>query len=238
MVFCGSANHGNGNGEFAAVRLMSDGKLDKTFDDDGLVTINPSSQYDQATCMVRQPDGKLILGGYVHSDGDLSSDICLVRLLEDGNPDNSFDGDGITIFPAVQDNSDVINDMALQPDGKIVVTGDARNGNYGIIIVARFLTGLTTSISDEPAIIRSVTVYPNPASDHLVINYDLDKKEWITIQLLNLEGKIMETLISRASREEGSHVETFRLHQSYPPGQYLVNISTPEGTKAQQVTIN
>jgi len=66
-----------------------------------------------------QPDGKIVLGGTTDAIGD---DYGVARLL---NPQGTFDGSyGINGFRAgVLNPGDVLNGLALQPDGKIVFAG-------------------------------------------------------------------------------------------------------------------
>jgi len=111
---------GFSNNNFALVRYNTDGSLDASFDQDGVVTTDLGGA-DQARGMAIQPDGKIVLAGY----GSGSIDFALTRYNTDGSFDTSFDGDGkvLTNFGS----SDRGWSMALQADGKIVVAGISNN---------------------------------------------------------------------------------------------------------------
>ena len=81
----------------------------------GIVTTDASSGgSDQANCIIRQPDGKLVAVGYANSD------FCAVRYNSDGSLDNTFDGDGI-VTTSIGSSSDEAKCVVLQPDGKLVL---------------------------------------------------------------------------------------------------------------------
>src|SRR5262249_12918276 len=83
-----------------------------------------------------QPDGRIVIAGYASNGSNL--DFAIVRLNSDGSfddgsgndttPGDSFAISGIrrTDFNARNDNA---NDVAIQPDGRIVVVGNATNTN-------------------------------------------------------------------------------------------------------------
>jgi hypothetical protein len=67
-----------------------------------------------------QPDGKILVGGFVGYNGSPSQ---IVQLLPDGSFDPSFSGaTGQGYYPREESGSGIL-DIALQPDGKIVVVG-------------------------------------------------------------------------------------------------------------------
>jgi uncharacterized delta-60 repeat protein len=65
-----------------------------------------------------QPDGKIITAGNAVTGG--LRDILTVRYNTDGSPDNTYDNDGIA---TTNIETDFVNGIALQPDGKLVVCG-------------------------------------------------------------------------------------------------------------------
>jgi len=113
--------------------LLSDGSPDPTFGTGGIRTfsVGPTTL---AGGIVRQPDGKLVVAGVYDGLGPVFNFSAYVARFDDaGSPDGAFGTGGVTTFD-VAPNSDIFNDVALQPDGRIVATGDsARN-----VLVARF----------------------------------------------------------------------------------------------------
>ena len=101
-------------------RILANGSLDTSFDGDGIMTINIGITDFSANLLVGA-DGKiLIAGSYI--TGATSSSL-LVRLLDNGQFDTTFDGDGIRIDPiaTLSFNGNEVKDVAIQNDGKIVV---------------------------------------------------------------------------------------------------------------------
>ena len=101
------------------VRYNIDGSLDTTFGGTGIVATNFGGICSHATAVVVQPDAKVLVVGTTTAIGD--GDFALVRYNADGTPDASFGSGGqvTTDFLA----TDGLIDVALQADGKIVVTG-------------------------------------------------------------------------------------------------------------------
>jgi uncharacterized delta-60 repeat protein len=78
-----------------------------------------TSPHYYANCLLEQPDGKILVGaGFNHPN---SGPVRLSRLNADGTIDNSFNV-GVGPGPNVS-GLDRVFDMALQPDGKIVIVG-------------------------------------------------------------------------------------------------------------------
>jgi len=126
--------------DFAVVRYNSDGSLDASFGGTGKITTSLASSSDHANCVVVQSDGKIVLGGV--SAGNFA----LVRHGPSGALDTSFSGDGI-VTTSISSSNDIVNSMALQPDGKILVAGTS--GSH--IGVARYSPDgtLDTSFSGD-----------------------------------------------------------------------------------------
>jgi uncharacterized delta-60 repeat protein len=113
-------------------RFDANGVPDPTFDGDGLV-IPPLANGAQATAMVLQPDGKIVVAGIA------AQDFFVLRYNNDGSPDNSFDDDGVATV-SLSTGYDQANAVAIQPDGKIVAAGtslDTAHNQYRFAI-ARF----------------------------------------------------------------------------------------------------
>jgi uncharacterized delta-60 repeat protein len=121
IVVAGLASNGTG-GDAAVWRLKPDGgdgslngALDTTFDTDGVATFD-SSDADHATAVAVQPDGNIVAAGQTFNP----SRIGVWRFTAGGAHDNTFDTDGAA---GIGTDSDYVNAMTLQPDGKILLAG-------------------------------------------------------------------------------------------------------------------
>jgi uncharacterized delta-60 repeat protein len=137
IVVAGTAYNGS-NEDFAIARFNADGTLDNTFDLDGTLTMAFGTGNDVVYDIAIQTDGKILVAGYTVIGS--TQDFALVRFNADGSLDTSFDTDGkaTTDFSS---RSDIIYDMTLQPDGKIMVVGvSAGSFGFGEIVFARYNT--------------------------------------------------------------------------------------------------
>ncbi|MGF1645200.1 MAG: delta-60 repeat domain-containing protein [Thiotrichales bacterium] len=114
--------------DFALVRLNADGTLDASFGAGGQMIVplggSPTSN-DRIFSLLVQPDGKIVAGGHAYNGRD--TDFALVRLLGNGAPDPAFAEGGRLLIP-VGEGNDYARDLALAPDGKIVIAGYTENG--------------------------------------------------------------------------------------------------------------
>jgi uncharacterized delta-60 repeat protein len=105
--------------------LAAPGDLDTSFSGDGKQTTDFFGASDGANAVAVQADGKIVAAGYTVTT-DAGRDFAIARYNSGGALDDNFDGDGkVTIDFFGLD--DVINAIAIQPDGKIVVAGYAEN---------------------------------------------------------------------------------------------------------------
>ncbi len=116
------AGRAGANG-FAVARYNTNGTLDTTFSGDGKVITNIGSEAS-ANGIAIQADGKIVVVGKAAASG--SSLFGVVRYNADGSLDLPFGGcctNGIVLTNASGTGSDEAKAVAIQADGKIVVTG-------------------------------------------------------------------------------------------------------------------
>ncbi|MFC0710049.1 M10 family metallopeptidase C-terminal domain-containing protein [Azorhizophilus paspali] len=184
------------NDDFSVVRLNADGTVDTSLDSDGkaIVDIGGSNQGRSLTVL---PDGKFLLSG--SSNGDFG----VIRLNTDGSLDTSFGSDGKATFDLGR--GDYVYSMAMQPDGKILVTGRSDNGsddNFGVIRLNADGTLDTTFGSDGKAIFElgysddqghSVTVLPDGKILMAGFSYDYSENSTyfdFSVIRLNADGTL------------------------------------------------
>ncbi|MET0752910.1 MAG: hypothetical protein ABWZ66_06035 [Pyrinomonadaceae bacterium] len=138
------------NTEFAIARFTADGALDTTFGDGGKVTTDIGSGGDSAESVAVQTDGKIVVVGSAgNGNGPIAggslggnlgiSDIAIVRYNADGTLDTSFGAGGKIVIDSGFGN-DFAMDVAIQPDGNIIVVGGIATADHDYdFYVARFL---------------------------------------------------------------------------------------------------
>jgi uncharacterized delta-60 repeat protein len=133
------------NGKISVVlgRFLPNGAVDVTFGTGGFVPLVVGTGSFFVYSLAVQPDGKIIAVGESQSSatGDRVS-TTLVRLDSKGMLDPSFDGDGIVTTDFVTGFSYAF-DIAVLPDGKLLVGGRFHDGVNDNFAAARYLANGT-----------------------------------------------------------------------------------------------
>ena len=138
ILAAGTAFSGNtGGNDFALARYNRNGRLDRSFGENGKVTTHfpgsPSPQFHiaaEASALVIQSDGKIVAAGTALNAGTGARLFALLRYTRHGELDRGFGVSGMvsTDFGGVGAHA---NGLVLQPDRKLVVVGSTSdiNGN-------------------------------------------------------------------------------------------------------------
>ncbi|HEX8398793.1 MAG TPA: FG-GAP-like repeat-containing protein [Pyrinomonadaceae bacterium] len=105
-------------------RAASPGALDLSFGMRGTSAFRLGSNFQQSRAVVIQPDGKVVLAGFVVTCvvATCSSDFLVVRFNPDGTLDNNFGTNGSVVTDYFGQNESAFA-AAIQTDGKIVIAG-------------------------------------------------------------------------------------------------------------------
>jgi uncharacterized delta-60 repeat protein len=159
LVAAGATRSIAGNTDFAAIRVLPDGRLDPAFGAGGrLVTGfegNNGQTLETATAVLLQRDGKLVLGGVVDrgNSGPNGAGIAMgvARFVADGNLDASFgDGGKTTVALDLVETgtgshvgADNLTAMVEDGAGRLVLAGgsQARDGMSSMVATAVRLLG-------------------------------------------------------------------------------------------------
>ncbi|MFI5170825.1 MAG: hypothetical protein ACHQFW_00455 [Chitinophagales bacterium] len=185
--------------DIAMIKYNADGTPDMTFGDDGIAKCNIAADY--MACSALQEDGKIILAGFVEGfDGSSDQDCAIARFNSDGTPDYSFDGFGWRVIDLSPDYYDIINDVAVQEDGKILITGyrtvdfdydlfvlrlnadgsnDSDFGDDGMLIVNESPTdiGLCLAIQTDGKIIAAGNTENDENTDMLMVRFTNEEEQ-------------------------------------------------------------
>ena len=148
IIVAGDTNVGNSS-DFAVVRYNQDGSLDTTFDGEtgtnanGKITTDIGTDSNEyARSIAIQTDGKIIVAGETNLGN--SSDFAVLRYNSNGSLDTTFDGEtgtnanGKIATDIATNSNDYSYSVAVQPDGKIIVTGPSDTGNPSDFAVLRY----------------------------------------------------------------------------------------------------
>ncbi len=118
-------------------RFNASGQPDTAFGAQGLRLLTSGLRNGARAALV-QPDGKIVIAGYSDWGDPWPSDFMVARYSASGAPDIGFGGSNLhDRHINFASGYDVANAIALAPDGKIVVVGEAWNGSHTVWGVAR-----------------------------------------------------------------------------------------------------
>ena len=149
VIVAGTADDEYPHGNFAVVRYLTDGQLDPSFGDNGVVvTQEPDDEVGGALSIA--PDGKVAVGGSVSQPSNLYA-FRVERYLDNGDLDPSF-GEGGIVTTQIGSNAYLI-DLVAQGDGKLVAGGQSYTSR-NLFALARYLDdgSLDLSFGDSYAI--------------------------------------------------------------------------------------
>jgi uncharacterized delta-60 repeat protein len=130
---------------FALARYLSNGALDNTFESDGKVITAIGNNDSNCRSVAINKDGKIVAVGSgisINSLNTLNYDFAIVVYNVDGSLDNTFDSDGKVLTDitgkTIANYADAAYSVAIQSDGKIVVSGFSDASNLWDFAVARY----------------------------------------------------------------------------------------------------
>jgi uncharacterized delta-60 repeat protein len=141
-----------GKDDFAVARFNADGTPDTTFGSGGKTSTDIAGSTDVARRVRIQPDGKILVAGdavVVASPTVSAQEFALVRYNSDGTPDTTFGlaGSG-KVFDSPGRSFNVLNGLAVQSDGKIVLAGLTADNGANAPTEVGLIRYLSTGIRD------------------------------------------------------------------------------------------
>ena len=127
--------------DWAVLQLNANGTTDATFGAGGrVITTLSATNWDEAQAIVRQADGKLVVGGWVYAGNSSSGDFVVARYNTDGTLDAGFGNAGVTVTPvAPGTKADEGRAIVLQADDRIptvrsLLAGSANDANFDFAV--------------------------------------------------------------------------------------------------------
>ena len=185
IVAAGSATSPAGVTSVALLRLLPNGSLDARFGSKGKIVTSVRGVDEEASSMVIQPDGKIVIGGLSATGSDaagtLTSDFLLIRYTSAGKLDRKF-GHGPVISSFGQPAA--VTGLVLQSNGQIIASGQTSPSlasfapNQFEIALARYNTTgrLDTSFNQSGQNVISVSLSASPGLLHSSALLPLDSQ--------------------------------------------------------------
>lgn len=151
IVVVGSSFENGSGYRLVVARYNADGSLDSGFGTNGL-QITTTTNGGRLTCVAIRDDGYIVAGG-LQFGGTADEKLLVARYTPSGEPDVSFDGEGFAIIDITPDD-DAGADIALEPDGDILVVGYCGVGaDAGMVLVRLAENGSLDSSFDGDGIV-------------------------------------------------------------------------------------
>ncbi len=127
-IICGGnqGNFVNFSYDMGLVRFNSNGILDNSYGENGVVKINYPGYYSQINTLLMQPDGKLVAGASAQHNIGGGEPMLLMRFLDNGEFDPDFAINGMQVTTNNQ-YSAYCKSSCLQDDGKIILGGNSNS---------------------------------------------------------------------------------------------------------------
>ena len=175
IVLGGRYQNGAGYSPFVA-RLNSNGTFDTAFDSDGILILTTDEMISD---VLLQLDDKIITAGI--SNGKFG----VWKLNVNGSFDNTFGTSG-KVETVVNINFCIGNNVALQPDGKIVVVGSTYGSPFTKYGVVRYNNDAPLSTSSF--LNSDYKLYPNPSNGSVFLEVD-DEMLTANVTIYNIMGQ-------------------------------------------------
>lgn len=187
----------NTNYYFALARYNTDGILDNTFGTNGTVITDVTTGSDVASSVGITPNQKILVAGY--SFNGTERDIILVQYNMNGTLDTTFCAGGKLVSNITE--REQVNALLIQPDGKIIVAGEA---NYTYCLIRYNSDGtfdnsfgingivITNMGSNLFSVARSIAIQPD---GKIVVAGDIENGPFSDVALAryNIDGTLDDT---------------------------------------------
>ncbi|MDI1256058.1 MAG: T9SS type A sorting domain-containing protein [Flavobacterium sp.] len=158
----------NGDSNYMLARFNSNGTLDSSFGSSGISTLGSvTSQSETYNDVKVQTDGKIVAAGSLYNGQDY--DMVVGRYNSNGSLDTTFNGNGLSTYSSA--GGDYYDGMALQADGKILITGAVNDEDGGIGVIRFTTTGaLDTTFGNNGFATNIISAAPSAGVSIIVMD--------------------------------------------------------------------
>jgi len=95
---------------------------------------------------------------------------------------------------------------------------------------------MSTLINEKEVDKTSLNIYPNPAKDYINIHYTLQEKSNVTINLYNINGQQIATLLNKTKRNQGEYTQLM-MTNNLNSGVYYIRLDMDDTTFIKRLII-
>jgi uncharacterized delta-60 repeat protein len=127
---------GSRNSRFTLLKLKTDGSLDNSFGNGGIVLTDVRCGEDLYSCLLIQKGGKILQSGTAYNGKH--NDFALLRYKPSGMVDSLFGKNGLITFHA-RGGNDIVTSLLTQANDRVLILGSSSDGNNDAFAMARML---------------------------------------------------------------------------------------------------
>lgn len=188
---------GSPDTDIMLVRYNTNGAIDHSFGDNGIVLSDYENTNDFAWVVKVDKYDKLVVGGNTTINN--LKILQVARFNSDGSLDRSFGRNGILVTQ-IAGLDEECRDLLIQPDGKILLAGHFTEQDKNRMFVIR-LTNPYNYLNSTPEIISNN--FPNPFNSSTKISYTIpeylisenQRVTHVMIKVYDILGREIETLV-------------------------------------------
>lgn len=210
-------------GQTQLYKFNSNGTFDTTFGNNGILTDFGNYNYD----VIVQPDFKIL------KSSNTNNQFTIARYDNiTGAIDTTFGNNGIINTPIGLASN--INQLTWLQNNSLLASGTSFNGTNEVIALARYvnLNLGTIYFSNENA---ALLLYPNPIKDEATFEYSLQNDEIVSIEIIDMQGRIVQTIIKNKELLQGNYKQSINLSIGVVSGNYILKFSTSKGSESIKI---
>lgn len=226
---------------YTLARFNVNGSFDSTFGTNGVAVAPQYGSGNVASCMDVQSDGKIVLGGIFCIPNTTSNTplngFGLMRFSANGFVDSTFADNGKLYCPIDTIGSEGFA-VKIGSDNNIYLAGSVScyYSGVGIISIHSGVEGGSPlTIINQNTSSLALSVYPNPVTDRVKLSFHLDAQQSISIDLRDVRGNLLKTIIANKEYIIGSHIEEVNIPSYLPDGVYAIVLTTSSGKATMMI---
>jgi len=211
----------NGLQIFRLVKFTNQGEYDRSFGDDGIVTVEGPTTTYQATNLSVSSDGRIAVSASIAESGMFPA--ASFHFRPDGRPDSIY-GQEVRFAAKNEKSMQYANDIIMQPDGKYLVLGLMIAYQLGTRNPLLYrITAPRSGVSSVKIVENHISLHPTPSFDNCTVTYTLPASSQSTITLRDESGREVKTFAQGEYHSVGEHKEELDLH-GLASGVYFLSI--------------
>ncbi len=223
-------------------KFLSNGNLDTSYATNGFRMYQFNNNSGYANTHIKLNDGSILALAKVPATTQRA---LLFKLSENGDLVNDFGVNGSYYLHSdisTYSSYKLINRIIYNSDNEKIISGGTyvtpNNSSSKPLLIRLNDRSIPLGLIDNPTITQEILAYPNPIqSGTLNLSYELTNKQDVAVDLYNLQGQLVTSLVAKQPRQKGSNSEVLNLPQSLTAGHYILRITAGNYQKGVQVVL-